>query len=85
MAESLWMFGHSECYMVNLIKLPVSQITLGMVNPQYMIGHPETDAVSRFQHYCLEQQKQQQQQQSYQHGNITSTFFTKALGMARPL
>ena len=42
----------------------------------------KTDAVSRFQHYCLEQQQQQQQQQqlqqqqqSYQHGNITSTFF----------
>ena len=47
----------------------------------------KTDAVSRFQHYCLEQQQQQQQQQqSYQHGNITSTFFcTKAFGMARPL
>ena len=45
-----------------------------------MIGHPncymvKTDAVSKSQHYCLQQQQQQQkQQQPYQQGNITGTF-----------
>ena len=66
--------------MVKLIKLPFSYITLGMVNAQLMIGHHnrymvKTDAVSRSQYYCLEQQQQQlKQQQPYQQANITSTF-----------